>query len=92
MKYEITIRKLEPTDLSNDCRFPNTDIEDYVNHKEALLEDLKYISSNIDVSESDDIISIKSTIEDKDAFWDSVKDLFFREKENIKFVIAKEVT
>lgn len=91
MKYEITIRKLEPTDLSHDCRFPNADIEDYLNHKQALLEDLKCIPSNIEVSESDDIISIKSTIEDKDAFWDSVRNLFYREKENIKFVIARIV-
>ena len=91
MKYEIIIRKLESTDLSRDCQFPNTNTEDYLNHKQALLEDLKCISSNIEISESDDTISIESTFEDQDAFWNSVKELFDRESGNIKFVIAKVV-
>lgn len=93
MKYEIKIRKPEAIDLSRDCRLPNINIndEDYSMYKESLLNDLKNISSNINVKESNNTISVESRIEDKYEFWDSVKNCFPKGAQNIIFDGAKQI-
>jgi hypothetical protein len=92
MKYRIKIRQLTEQDLSRDCQFPNIESENYINHVDSLLESLKAIETVDTINEIGGTILIESQINGENDFWNSVKFLFEEEKENIKFVIAEQVT
>jgi hypothetical protein len=91
MKYRIKIRQLTDQDLGRDCQFPNTDSENYINHVDSLLENLKAIETVDAVNEIGGTILIESQLSDRDFFLKSVEFLFKEEKENIKFVSAEQV-
>ncbi|MCF7482586.1 hypothetical protein L3V31_12695 [Vibrio sp. J1-1] len=92
MKYRITVRKPVIEDVGFDCPFPNTNQDNFEEHYNCLIDDLILVTSITSIQEVDGVITIESQLDDKIEFWDSVKTLFEREKSDIKFVLAEQLS
>ncbi len=90
MNYRIKVRKLEDTDFSLDCPFPNTDQDDYVRHLSVLVADINLQPGVINAIESNDEIDIESSL-NKNEFWHAVEHLFVREQCHVKCVIVEPI-
>jgi hypothetical protein len=87
MKYQIYVRQVEEKDLSFDCPFPDYDEDTYNMHLGSLVEDISSNTNIVDATESNNIITIETSLDEKDLL-DTLKDLF---KSEFCFVKFKEI-
>ena len=85
MKYLITVRKLKDSDLSHDCKFPVTELDEYQKSLVDLVEDIESINSINSVSLIENDIHIESK-HNQDELLKTLKPLFQRDFCVIRFV------
>lgn len=90
MKYQISVRKVEEKDLSKECPYPDYDDEVYQKNLSTLVANLNLNSKVIEATESNNIITIESELQQQD-LTDNLESIFKMESCFIKRVDMKKI-
>lgn len=92
MKYQFKIRKLEENDFNVDLPFPDTNLENYESSIKFFLKELNSVTTIDWANENENVIIIESQLDDKNAFWESIKKIVVKEEKRMKFLSLEQLT
>lgn len=91
MKYVINVRPLSLADASRDCNFPDTNLDNYQAHLDALVEDTRSLSVVRSIEKIENSLKIDSELNEYDLLL-SMKPFFSREFCHVRFVNLEKIT